>query len=184
MASTTPVFAWPVPVGTDDPDIHTDMTNLGLAIESTVNTLKGRVDGIDNATPVENQQDTSGTTTSTTYTATLTGGSACQGSFVAPPSGAVFIMNNARHFCSVTGITVASVRIGTGATPGAGSVTLAASDAHATVNQNNVNAERMGVGKLLTGLTPGSTYNYQQQYRTSTGTGTFLDKSVQIIPCL
>lgn len=36
MPDSTPVYGWPVPVLTDDPNIPADVTGLGLAIEGTI----------------------------------------------------------------------------------------------------------------------------------------------------
>lgn len=127
-------------------------------------------------------QTASGTTTSTTYTATLTGGVACAVVFVAPTSGKVLIHNTLRSFTSTTGFVYCSIEVRTGATPGSGTVVQAAADSLAHLHQTNVQAYRFGVVGMLTGLVAGDTYNARQLFRVSTGTGTYLDKELIIQP--
>lgn len=126
---------------------------------------------------------TSGTTTSGTYTATLTGGTACGVSFVAPTSGAVLILNTARINNSGVSTAYMSVRIGTGSSIGAGTVVQAASDdiAASVVNTNAIVSTH---SYIHTGLTPGDTYNVQQQFRVASGTGTFASKRLHVTPLL
>lgn len=130
---------------------------------------------------VSNDQNTSGTTGSTSYTATLTGGTACAVTFVAPTSGVVLIMNVCQIDNDGANQTFAGFRVGTGSTAGAGTEVLAASDLRA-IRHEGTNYVRSTSVYRLTGLTAGDTYNVQQQYRVSGGTGTFSNKSLIVAP--
>jgi hypothetical protein len=122
-------------------------------------------------------QNTSGTTTSTTYTATLTGGTACGIAFTAPASGKVEIFNNCALVNSGASHALCTIRVRTGATIGSGADVVAAADANA-IYHVGTNELRFGNSYLLTGLTAGSSYNVQQLFRVTGGTGTFLNKSL------
>lgn len=129
-----------------------------------------------NATTVDTQV-TSGTTTSTSYTATLTGGTACGLAFTAPPSGQVLVHNNCRLVNSGIFLTFCTIRVRTGSSIGSGSDVVATSDENAVTVYATTEA-RIGNTYLVTGLTPGSSYNVQQLFRVVGGTGTFLNKSL------
>lgn len=139
------------------------------------------------ATTAENTSTTLGTTTSTSYTNSLAGAGIFGTSFVAPPSGAVVILFGARSGHSVAaGNTWTSIAVKSGGTVGSGGLQLAASDAYSVSQQSGVaNSDASGAisSKLVTGLTPGSTYNVATEHKISTaGTGSFLNRSVQVIP--
>ncbi len=126
-------------------------------------------------------QNTSGTTTSTSYTATLTGGTACGFSFVAPNSGKVLIMNITEAVNSGGGTSACTIRVRTGGTVGSGSDVLAAADDEAAV-VGGTNSLTVSRPRLLAGLTAGSTYNVQQLFRVTSGTGTFSRKGLVLKP--
>jgi hypothetical protein len=126
-------------------------------------------------------QATSGTTTSTTYTATLTGGTACGLVFTAPTSGRVLVCNNTAIVNSATQATYCSFAIRAGGSIGSGTVFLSEADGHAILNTTTSNA-RYGTTRVVEGLTPGSTYNAQQLFRVAASTGTYVNKSLHVIP--
>lgn len=123
-------------------------------------------------------QDTSGTLTSTTYTSTLTGGTACGLAFIAPASGKVLIHNSA-WISNNTSFTYATIRVRTGGTIGSGTDVLADSDNRAILS---FSPNAITKTFLLIGLTPGSTYNVQGRYRVDAGTGTILAKEIIVEP--
>lgn len=132
---------------------------------------------------VKDNQATSGTTTSTTYTATLTGGTACGVAFVAPASGMVEI-HNSMLIAQSTGSQIAycTIRVRTGASIGSGSdVVPASTDLNAI---SGVTVLLAGIGRTITvsGLTPGSSYNVQQLFRVSANTGSFVGKELSVTP--
>lgn len=130
-------------------------------------------------------QNTSGTTTSTTFTATLTGGTACGFSFVAPSSGKVLVHNAVNMFNSGASHCVASFRIRTGGTVGSGSDVIAVADSIGLTAAGAAGpADRHGVTQLVTGLTGGTTYNIQQLVHVDGGTGTFNNKHLILVPTL
>lgn len=150
-------------------------------VEAELDDHEDRIIDLESAVCVEDVENASGTTTSTSYTATLSGGgaAACGIAFVAPASGTVLIHNN----CTISNNTAAvathcTVRVRTGNSIGSGSDVLAASDTNA-VQHPGTSPFRAGATKLLTGLTPGADYNVQQVFRVaSASTGTFADKNL------
>lgn len=131
----------------------------------------------------------SGTTTSTGYVTTLTGGtSPVFTTFVAPTSGKVDI-----HWSAGLAITTGApgavlaapqIREGTSAT--SGTIFLAVADNLAIQNTHDNNADEIQVGRsyLVSGLTPGLTYNVALAYRVISGadTGTISRKAVSAHP--
>jgi len=130
-------------------------------------------------------QDTSGTTTSTTYTATLTGGTACGCTFVAPLSGVVMVINSLGFVDNTTTPrSVCTIRIKTGGTIGSGTDFLAAVDANAAA-ATNVDDKSQTRVKRVPGLTPGATYNVQQLFKVSSAsTATFASKHLAVVPVI
>jgi len=130
---------------------------------------------------VQDRQDTSGNTSSTSYTATLTGGTTCARTFVAPPSGAVLIHNKFYGYNGNVGVnfTFCSPEVRAGGVIGSGALVLTAADAEAVV-VSQVNAQ--SVTRYLAGLTPGSTYNARQMFRVDGNNGTYIFKELIIQP--
>lgn len=124
-----------------------------------------------------------GTTTSASYTATLTGGTACSFTFVAPTSGVVEVVNTAQVDNSSTAQTsLMSFEIRTGSSVGSGTVMFAASDDDALRNLGT-NEVQMTFARIVDGLTGGATYNIRQMFRGSGGTtATFIRKRLAVIP--
>jgi len=127
-------------------------------------------------------QNTSGTTTSTGYTATLTGGTACGRAFVAPASGAVMIHNTASVTSQAVIYCFVDFQVRNGGTVGSGTVFRAPSDTTA-LRHADTNFIRATATTHVTGLTPGATYNVQQQFRTASGTLLCQDKHLVVTDC-
>lgn len=136
---------------------------------------------LDFSTAATDSESASGTTTSTSFTATLTGGTACEVTFVAPTSGKVCIVNTGSLVNSGANETQMGFRIGTGSTPGAGTEVLAAS-VDRSLRNTGTNRISATFEWFVTGLTAGSTYNVQQQFAVAAGTGTFLRKQLTVVP--
>jgi len=132
-------------------------------------------------TAVSDLQSANGTTTSTTYTPTLTGATAAGVAFVAPTSGKVLITNNARMVNSAANETYCGFTLRTGASVGSGTVVTAAADERSIIHVGTA-IERQAVGYLVTGLTPGASYNVQQEFRVSAGTGTYAYRLIIVTP--
>lgn len=126
-------------------------------------------------------QGTSGTTTSTTFTPTLTGGTACGLTFVAPTSGKVLVTNASRLTNSGANESYCGWALRTGGTIGSGSSVFGSADARSVLH-NGTTFARKGADFLVTGLTAGSTYNIQQEFRVSAGTGSFANKDLAVTP--
>jgi hypothetical protein len=129
-----------------------------------------------------------GSTTSTTYTATLTGTGGVSQAFTAPPSGRVTVTSAAGLVNTTAGGDAwVSFEARTGSTVGSGSVVRAASDIAALRGKspNGTNDIQLSAGYLLTGLTPGAQYHVRQLYRIGTiggGTAFFTNKVISVVP--
>jgi hypothetical protein len=134
------------------------------------------------ATPltVSDIQMTNGTTGSTTFTATLTGGTACGVVFTAPTSGKVMVHNNCGLF-NTTDFSICGYEVRTGNVVGSGTVVQAVDDDHALITKAT-NLDQRGNQWPLTGLTAGNEYNVRQLYRVVSGTGNFQRKNLSVVP--
>ncbi len=128
-------------------------------------------------TPVASTQNTSGTTTSGIYTTTLTGGTTCSLTFVAPAHGGVYIANTLNLDVGGGNLALCSIELRAGAVVGSGTVVLAAQNDEAVISGSQINTTRV---RFVSGLTPGSTYNVQQWFATTAGTATFKSKHLNV----
>lgn len=133
-------------------------------------------------TGAEYEVITQGSTTSTTYTATLTGSTAAGGTFVAPLNGTVRV-----HWFSglyndiATGSGYVSWELRLGAVVGSGTVIVAADDSRSlrTKSSTSPGDQQYGGSKRVSGLTPLATYNVRHMFKRET-TGTFFVKNQRI----
>lgn len=125
-------------------------------------------------------QNTAGTSSAGAFSATLTGGTTCSMTFVAPATGTVDIHNTAQVSNNTGGMSsIASVEVRAGAVVGSGTVVLAAAIENGILAGD---ATRCTVITPVTGLTAGSTYNVQVLYVVTGGTGTFANKRLTVRP--
>lgn len=113
-----------------------------------------------------------GSTSSTSYTATLAGGSVVGVSFTAPIGGRVEVSTDMYMWNGGANACYCSFRICTGAVVGSGTQVLAPDDSFAAI-MNGTNAATFSRTAVVTGLTSGSVYNVQQRVRVAAGTGNF-----------
>lgn len=123
-------------------------------------------------------QVTSGTTGSTSYTTTLSGGTACGFAVTAPPSGILRIFVTAQMSNNVANYCFSAPQVRTGGTIGSGTLVLGANDDEALCMNGTV-AFRSSVARILPGLTPGAVYNIQMLHKVGGGTGTFTRKILE-----
>lgn len=132
-----------------------------------------------------NRNDTSGTTTSTSFTGSLTTAGSCGVAFVAPPSGIVMLHSHVSGYPSANNLeTKTAFWVGTGASVGSGTEFYAAGDNDQTmvqVTSSGVVYSSAGWA-YVTGLTPGNTYNAQLRHRVNSGTGTWLYRKIAVVP--
>lgn len=130
----------------------------------------------------------SGTVTSGTYTTTRTAATSPVGkSFTAPPSGKVKI-----HWaCGLTNsgtsgsnYTLCAFQIRAGTTLGSGTVYQAADDNRALQITGTTLEMQKGRTSLVSGLTPGNSYNVTLMYKVGAGTGTISRIEVVVDPCI
>lgn len=130
----------------------------------------------------------SGTYSGTTYTETRTGagGTECQVALVAPPSGKVKISwSCGLTISNAAGFALMSWVFRTGSTLGSGTVVQAASDSVVCQNTGLTAENSFAQFFIMTGLTPGSSYNVCGAYRTTSGhTGTFNRPKILVEPVL
>ena len=118
--------------------------------------------------------NTSETTTSAAYVGLTTAQTVTVN---VPASGSVVIFLSSYASNNTAGVSCyASVAL-------SGANTLAASDANGTeyITSDANYRDRRSVATVLTGLTPGST-TFTMQFRTGTGTATFRDRELVVIP--
>ena len=184
--AATPVYAFPYPGTGDQPHGPNQLKALADAVEAKFVTNDAAVAALQNPsdTAFNNEQVATGSTSSTSYTATLTGATAAGLSFTAPASGKVILYNNGLLAASATAqLAYCTIRVRTGAVVGSGSDVLAAADDWAIATKEDF-FEGKGRSKMLSGLTPGAAYNVQQLFRSSSGTAQFTGREVivQYIP--
>lgn len=181
--AATPTYAFRYPALSNAPNVPQDVQNLAEDVEAKIVTVDAAVAALQNPADIglNVEQLTSGTTSSTSYTATLTGGTACGLAFTAPASGKVIILHNCRLSASTTAqLAYSTIRIRTGASIGSGTDVLAADDNYSVSTKDDF-VEGKGRSKMQTGLTAGVSYNVQQLYRSSSGAATFLGKELIVL---
>ncbi len=147
-------------------------------------TLNAVVDAIQEmVTTVATDQNTAGTTASTSFTSTLSGGTACSTTFVAPQSGKVRV-HIAALISDATAADLARMgfEVREGAVVGSGTVAWAAGNPY-VVGHTGTSSAHVGGSFVVTGLTAGATYNVQQMFATGGGTGTYSQKTLSVTPC-
>jgi len=121
--------------------------------------------------------------TSTSYTTTATSGTYAEVAvvFTAPTSGRVKTSVAARLINSSTGGTLVTAEVRTGSTIGSGTVVDSALDA-AGCSHYGATFARAGINRMLSGLTPGASYNARLLHRVTANTGTFSMRELIVEP--
>lgn len=183
---TTPIFAFPYPSLTDAPNGAAQIQALAQAVETSLNSTNSNVTTLQTlfatGVAVTNTQNTLGTTTSLTYVETLTGASPAQLIFVAPASGKVLVVNAAFVDNTTTPRSYCSWIIRNGGTIGSGTTFLDGGDTKAL---SNVGVDDLSCSRtsLVTGLSPGSSYNIRQQFKVSSAsTGQYQNRELAVLP--
>lgn len=147
------------------------------------------LNGASNAgtTTVQNAVSGGGTTTSTTYTATLTGSTGAAIAFVAPPTGRVLIAwSSGLYNAGAAQDAWCSWELRSGSSIGGGSVVGswgATDDRALRLKTASVsNDVQFGDVWLVDSLTPGDSYHVRQMFKVSGSTGTFARKKILVTP--
>lgn len=182
--ATTAGYGFHYPSLGDAPNVPQWVQDLAEDVEDTLTPVTPVTAKFATGVTVTATQNASGTTIATSYTATLTGGTTCSATFVAPPSGQVMVHNTANISNSTSSGILMGFEIRAGAVVGSGSVVVAADDDDANSGSGVASVGRRATvtTPVLSGLTPGATYNIRQMFRVSTGTGTFLSKRLTVSP--
>lgn len=123
------------------------------------------------------------TFTGTSYGVTTTGGTYVDVgvAFTAPLSGAIMVSYNGRLSNSGANSTYLSFAVRTGSVIGSGTA-VANADNGSAIEVVGTTAARNGVTHVVSGLTPGSSYNARMEHRVSAGTGTASLRSLHVAP--
>lgn len=127
---------------------------------------------------VSDREDTAINSTSTSYVA---GATVCGVAFTAPLTGRVMIHWSGYLDNNGANSTHLSIRVGQGATVGAGTAVLLPNSAFCIMNLGT-EQRQYGTSYLLTGLTPGAAYNVQTMHVVSGGTGDVANRHVMVAP--
>jgi hypothetical protein len=106
-------------------------------------------------------------------------------SFIAPPSGEVFVVARAlAGTATAAGYVFLDFEVKTGATVGSGTIVRAGGDLTASVFQSSTASQQgtLITDDVVTGLTPGAAYNATLIYRSSAGTGSFNRRHIAVLP--
>jgi hypothetical protein len=143
------------------------------------------VKALDTPATVSSAQSAAVSTTSTAYTTT---GADCAVVFVAPTTGRVMIHLSARMQVTpgtATSGALIAPQTRTGGVVGSGTLVEDAADQSAASHYGGTAFERQGIWHLLTGLTPGSTYNTRLLMKSSVGgtdTANFAHRELIVSP--
>lgn len=163
-----------------DPQWFADITEAVNDHETRVETLESQV----NTSSVTVVDATARTTTSTSFTATISGSTPEMGvAFVAPTSGKVMIIWTAGMANgSSPNIAQISPQVRAGSTINSGTIVLAADAARSTLT---ITSSRHAGVYILTGLTPGASYNAVMTHRSfSAGTSSFDGRELTVVPII
>lgn len=183
----TPIYGFPYPALTDAPNGAAQIQALAEAVEAdlaatdaAVAALDAEVKFGDGGTYPNSTQNTSGTTSSGTFTNVLTGGTTCSLTFVAPVSGTVDIYNSGQVGNNTAGqSSICAHEVRAGAVVGSGAVVQAAAIENGILAGSTA---RFTVVTPVTGLVSGATYNVQLFFVVTGGTGTFANKRLSVRP--
>jgi hypothetical protein len=179
--STTANYALRYPAPTDDVQLWLHYQHLADDVDAALlaATAGVTVDAADNSV-------TDGTTTSVTFTNTLTTTGIRGVAFVAPTSGKVRVsVTCGGKNSTINKYTLIDFEVRTGGTVGSGSV-VRACDENTCSQVQSIAAGQVGqhsiAGRLVSGLTPGVTYNACIAYRVDANTGTINRRVITVEP--
>jgi hypothetical protein len=189
MTDTTPTYALPFYEDSDAPNIPDATEQLALAVEDELTRIDASVATINAlSTAVASDSNTEGPYSSTTATA---GTNVCGVAFTAPASGTVLVHWKADFWSAIADkVSFVSMEVRSGATLGGGSVVVASNSNDALKVSGSVTTgveARIGAGtyRLITGLTPGSSYHVRLMHFTESGGNiTVFFRSVLVQPML
>lgn len=179
MAWTTPITAVVNSIFTAS-QWNTGVRDNFLETAPGISTTTGRLIVSNGPNSVEQREiaqttnDAAGTTTSTTYTATLTGGGTSPAVTVDCGFHALIFMSSAIANSS-TNSSVLSFAV-------SGNTTSAAADSRALImDGGTAKDDRMGVTNLFGNLSSPGSHTFTMQYKVSASTGTFTRRRIQVI---
>lgn len=187
--ANTPIYGFPYQGLNDPPDGPSLGEDLATAIETKFSSVDSAISAINALAPTVASSTVNVSTSSTTF---VPGATAFGVSFVAPPSGAVFITMSC-YFQQTQdgGVALVSHTVRTGATIGSGTVVgVAANSNRALVAGGPVDAAQpiyfQGSRRTLwTGLTPGAAYNARVEMAVDLGGGcNVFYRELQVEPSL
>lgn len=180
MADTTTNYGLPYPEATDDPEVWTDVQALAEAVDTTI---KERTDDVYDAMLPGQASDGTNSSVDITSTTPNNGGSPLGVSFVAPPSGRVFVYASGA-LQVVSGQVAMGPQVRAGSTIGSGSVVYDPSADPGCKFGSSVAQTLNGYcGALVTGLTPGAAYNVcNTVFALTSGTARYFGRQAGVLP--
>lgn len=156
--STTANRGYTYPASTDNANLWTHFQNLAEDVDTDV---QGIVDDLDAMAPVQYDSSDNNASPISVTTSTAKGTTTCGGTFVAPPSGSVMVtFNGVFQAAAGTGWCLMGAEIRSGSTVGSGTVAWTpTTDVGGKCGTNSTDLFAGGCTRLVTGLTPGATYN-------------------------
>lgn len=188
--ATTPVYDLPYLELDDAPDLAGATADLASAVESELSRIDANVSAINALAPSSAASDTDNI--ADTATVFAAGSPTVGTSFVAPPSGAVFITVSSYFRENLNGnLGIVSYTVRNGSTVGAGTVVGAAANANVglivgqAVNTSAPATLNASHRKLWFGLTPGAAYNVRVEHCTTpAGSITVFYREILVEPSL
>lgn len=175
MPDTTDVYELPFLELGDSPDIASGLEDLAEAVEDELVRIDGRFTTMNGLTPTVGSNSTSITITSTSYVA---GSTAFGVTFVAPPSGKVYITLSGYFSMSINGgAALMSWTLRTGGTIGSGTTVGTAANANRalicgySVNDSAPALFQGSRRSYVSGLTAGNTYNVRVECAVDAASG-------------
>lgn len=189
MADTTPTYGLPFLELADAPDLASATEDLALAVEDELTRIDANIATINGLTvAVAADSNVEGPYSSATPTP---GTNACAVAFTAPASGAVLVHWKADFWAAINDkASFVSMEVRSGAVIGGGAVVVAANSNDTLKVSGSVTTgveARLGAGthRLITGLTPGTSYHARLMHFTEAGGNTTVFyRSVLVQPML
>lgn len=184
---TTPNYGWTYPDPTSSVELWTHFETLADGIDTSLADLAADLDAM---APVQYDSSDNNASPKSTSTSFQLGDTTCGGVFVAPPSGRVMVTFNGVFAAAAgTGQLYMGPQVREGSSASTGTVVFnPTTDPGAKVGYSPASSSLIiagGCSRLVTGLTPGATYNVAAGYWNVSGSGltiNYFSRSVAVYP--
>lgn len=181
---TTANYGWTYPDSGSNANLWEHFETLADGIDTSLGDLQ---DDLDAMAPSQADSSANNASPKTVSTSTAKGDTTCGLAFTAPPSGRVMLaFNGVCEIVAGTGRLFMGPELKTGATIGSGTVTFdPTSDPGCKIGSGDTEVFAGGCTRLVTGLTPGSSYNVCAVYwaeSPASMTMNYYSRSVAVYP--